>query len=80
MSRNASVLLGATATPPDIGMERFFTPANLAQYRTLAKKTTTAAERQLILKSLAKEAAAFKHEFAVPLPHSNSAKLFSLPH
>jgi hypothetical protein len=56
------VPLNRPAENTDVGMSRFFNGQNLERYRKLASNVTTAAERQQLLESLAREMAAFKSE------------------
>ncbi len=47
---------------PDSGMARFLSPLNLARYRRLAARKTSAVERNRLLKLLAREWSAFLQE------------------
>lgn len=46
-----------------IGLERFFSRSNVAFYRTLANKKTSAAKRREILRLLEEEQVKFRLEF-----------------
>jgi len=54
-----------------VGLDRFFTRQNVALYRTLADKRTSAAKRKVILQLLTEEQIKFRSDFARPAAHAN---------
>ena len=52
-------------------LDRFFTRQNVALYRTLADKRTSAAKRKEVLQLLAEEQIKFRSDFARPAAHAN---------
>lgn len=50
------------AQPRAVGMDRFFSPANLARYRTLAGGAIDESERFRLLRVLGEEMKAFRRE------------------
>src|ERR1700730_9819573 len=59
LTRNSSAMNAYLPYNAGNGMDRFFSPTNLCRYRSLAAHKINAAERNQILKMLAKEWIAF---------------------
>ena len=65
MARKSSKVVGARMQETELGMGRFFSPANLDRYRRLASGVLDEAERHQVLEDLAGEMNAFRREAGI---------------